>query len=171
MRRGFMLVELLAALAILVSVSLALSVLFRALVSDLPRTCRVVHVNDTVQLALDRIREDVDQARSFPQSFGETSESERTILIDLPEETVAYELREDKLVRRTLTSDRKADSEISFSIPQARITWRVWRKDNKGYALEILTSVEQKLPGKKVTRLGNSHVFFVGSLSSTGVQE
>ena len=71
MRKGFSLVELLVAMVILSFVSVVLAGLFTTIISDIPRSYRVVQVNTSLLSMLKQMRSDIDAAKGLPESFAE----------------------------------------------------------------------------------------------------
>lgn len=168
MRKGMTLVEVLLAIAILGSAMTAFSVLFRTLLGDLPDTYRICQTNDTVGIIVDRIRKDIERAKSL------SCERETTdgglLLIELPEGTLAYEMAQDYTLRCSRGTDPNSPEYIRTTWPifPARIQWQVWEKNSQGYALEISTFIEYYRPPKKKKKLSNSYVFFTKTLRETG---
>ena len=165
-RRGYMLVELIVAIAILTAVSGVLSSLFQTLLADVPRNFRAFNSERTVQALLGRMQSDMNKARLLPSSAGKKTAGDDMLLISLPEGTVAYSKREGRIVRFALkdeTTDPNSPRsyEMFFFIPRARVNWQVWRKNERGYALEVRTAIEPKFAGGVRRILANSHVFFM----------
>ena len=164
-RKGYMLTELIVALTILAAVSGVLSSLFQTLLADVPRNFRAFNSERTVQAILGRMQSDMDLAQSLPSSAGGKMAGEDVLLISLPDRTIAYTKRENQIVRFALkdeTNDPNSDRfyEMVFSVPGVKIDWQVWRKDGRGYALEVRTAIEPKFAGGVRKILANSHVFF-----------
>lgn len=165
-RKGYMLTELIVALAILAAVSGVLSSLFQTLLADVPRNFWAFNSERTVQAILGRMQSDMDLAKSLPSSAGGKTAGEDVLLINLPDRTVAYTKREDQIVRFALkdeTTDPNSNRsyEMVFAVPRAKIDWQVWRKNERGYALKVRTAIEPKFAGGVREILANSHVFFI----------
>ena len=164
-RKGYMLTELIVALTILAALSGVLSSLFQTLLADVPRNFRAFNSEIVVQAILGRMQSDMDQALLLPSSAGGKTAGEDVLLISLPDRTIAYTKRENQIVRFALkdeTNDPNSDRsyEMVFSVPGVKIDWQVWRKDGRGYALEVRTAIEPKFAGGVRKILANSHVFF-----------
>lgn len=165
-RRGYMLVELIVAIAILTVVSGVLGSLFQTLLADVPRNFRAFNSERTVQMLLDQMQRDMNKAQLLPSSAGKKTAGDDMLLISLPEGTVAYSKREYRIVRFALkdkTTDPNSERsyEMVFFVPRARVNWQVWRKNERGYALEVRTAIEPKFSGGVRRILANSHVFFI----------
>lgn len=162
MRKAFSLLEMLAVIVIFPVAALALSQLFNTVVLEIPRASRVVRENTTVLDVLDHISGDIDRAKGLPNSSGPYTAGETVLLIELPETMICYEITEDKVVRRDLGEDPQTSS--VWTTPNADVKWTVWRKENVGYAVEIMTHVEHKWKTKQQKKMAGSHLYFVGAL-------
>ncbi|MHC4624305.1 MAG: PulJ/GspJ family protein [Planctomycetota bacterium] len=164
MRTGFTLVEILAVLVLLTAAMFALAPATQTLVGEIPQSYRIVQANTSVLDMLGRMREDVDGAKGLPESFGEHRTDANMLLIELSEGVVCYELKEGEVVRYRL-GDGGGDSEAAttWSTPDARIEWRVWRREGRGYAVEVTTWIDYAAKGRVEKRMANSHVYFAGA--------
>lgn len=166
MRKGILLVEMMAVLAVFASVSFVLGILLKAVLTDVPRAQQLIDTNQSITDMLGRMREDMDAASSLPEAFGKTAAGDKLLLIELPEGVVCYQLEDDKVTRHRLGPDAALPGlgQVGWSAPGARIRWRTWREAGKGYAVEVRTSVSHAVQGKVLMKLANSHVFFLGAL-------
>ena len=158
MRKGTILTEMLVALAITATVSVALSALFKTLLSDIPRSCRAFDTNYNIQIIIKHIRNDIDKAKSISQAPGDQS----LLLLALPETTIAYRKNEDSLIRYTYNIDPNSTQyyENIWYEPKANIDWRLRERNGINYAVEFTTSVEFKTLGRIRNLLANSYIFF-----------
>lgn len=161
MRKAFSLVELLAVLVIFPVVALALDRMFKAVVIDIPRSSHVVEENTTVLDALDRIRSDIDRAKGLPRTFGDYTAGDDLLLIELPDTTICYQLKDAKIIRHNPGGEPTSSTWVA---PNADIEWKVWKKDNVGYAVEIATHIKHKAGKRQTERMAGAHLFFVGAL-------
>jgi hypothetical protein len=150
--------------------------LFQSLLADVPRTFRAFDTEKTVQMLLHRIQSDLERTRSLPQKSGDETSNEQLLLIDLPEGTIVYKKEPDQIVRYALTDEISDPNSPQFrgrvfSLPQARINWKVWREKERGYAVEVCTALAPKFSGPPRRILENSHVYFIPAQSSIGVKE
>ena len=187
MRKGFTLVEVLIVIVVLPFMMLVLNDLFRTLIKDIPRSYRVVQENTSLLSMLEQMQKDIDKAKGLPESFGEYTTGDKLLLIELAEGMICYQLKDEKVLRlRTRDEGRGTrDASIvnrlssvsqSWSIPHAKVEWRVWRKDpssagffktrrwRDGYAVEVKTHIEHKIRGEHwEKKMANSHLYFVGA--------
>jgi type II secretory pathway component PulJ len=165
MRKGFMLVEVLAAVALLASVSVALAALFVTIVDDIPRSYRLVQEYTSLLNMLERMREDVTVAKSLPQSFGQYSADENLLLIELADGVISYQVRDGKILRGEVRAgqDKQAEHMQAWPVPHAKVNWQVWRQNSNGYVVEIKTHIEHKVRGPVEKKMANSHLYFVGA--------
>jgi prepilin-type N-terminal cleavage/methylation domain-containing protein len=165
MGRGFTLVEILAALVLLTAAMFALAPATRTLVGEIPQSYRIVQANTSVLNMLGRMREDVDGAKGLPESFGRHTSDANMLFIELSDGVICYQLKEGEVLRYRLVGDAGGDSEARtiWPAPNAVIEWRVWRRDGKGYAVEVRFWIDYAFDGRVEKRMGNSHVYFVGA--------
>jgi len=164
MRKAFSLLEMLAMIVIFPVAALAMSQLFNTVVLEIPRASRVVRENTTVLDVLEHISRDIDRADGLPDSSEEYRAGDSILLIELPDTMICYEITEDKILRRDLGKDPQSRTSSTWTTPNANVKWKVWRKDNVGYALEIITHVEHKWKTKQQKKMAGSHLYFVGAL-------
>ena len=170
MRKGTTLIEVLAVITILATLSVGLTALFRTLLIEIPRAERLTAVNVTVANMLDQMRKDVDAAGSLPDAFGQSSSGEKLLLIRLPAGVICYQLDQDEVTRRWLGGGKPpADrARSAWEVPGAEIRWRLWRKAGKAYAVEVRTHLRGATQAGLQGKLANSHVYFLGSLPGHG---
>ncbi|MHC4457739.1 MAG: PulJ/GspJ family protein [Planctomycetota bacterium] len=166
MRKGFSMVEMLAVIAVLSIVSVALSGLFTTVIKDIPRSYRVIQTNTTLLNMLKHMGKDIDAARRLPESFEEYTADGKVLLIELADGVVRYQLKDDEVIRHRLTNVEEGSSEgtIVWPLPHAKIKWQVWKKNGKGYAVEVKTHIEQVVRGRWQKKMRNCHLYFVGVL-------
>lgn len=165
MRKGYLIIQLLVIIAVLVIVSLPLARLSTATLRDIPMSYRMIASNTSILNALEQIRKDVNAARGFPESFDDYTANDETLLIELANDTICYQLKNDELLRRKLANTKTGGDEEteSWSIRHGKIQWRLQRKDDKDYAVEIRTCIEQKIEGHLEKKMANSHLYFIGA--------
>jgi len=165
MRKGFSLVELLVVIFIIPVVLVTLDGLFSAVISDIPRSYRVAQENTTVLNMLEQMQQDIDKAKSLPDSFDGHTASDELLLIGLTDAVVCYQLKDGQVLRHRLTHTQENDIEETrvWSLPHAKVQWRLWRKDNSGYAVEVKTHIEHNPRGHLEKKMANSHLYFAGA--------
>ncbi|HUW20391.1 MAG TPA: prepilin-type N-terminal cleavage/methylation domain-containing protein [Sedimentisphaerales bacterium] len=164
MRKGFTLVEILVVIAVLAAALVALAPVFRTLISDIPRSYRVSQANTSMADMLEQMGRDIDAAKRLPESFGGLARDDRTLLIELTDGVICYQLEEDKVVRRMATDGRQGEGEDAtvWLAPKGRIAWQVWQKEGKDYAVEVQSHIDYAAGGRIEKRMANSHVYFLG---------
>lgn len=165
MRKGFTLMEMLAVIVLLGVFLIVLAPVFNALVGEIPRSFRVVQANTSLLNMLERMGRDIDAAQGLPELFADQASDDEQLLIEGVDGVVCYQLRDDQVVRRALTEGgAEADEGATvWSVPSAKIEWRVWRENRKGYAVEVRTHIEHYVRGKMQKKMANSHLYFVGA--------
>ena len=165
MRKGYSLTELLVALAIISTVSIVMSKLFNTIISDIPLSYRIVQENTSVLNMLEQMHEDVDLARGLPKSFAEYTTGKDLLLIELPNGIVGYQLKDGKVLRRSLPIAQEHDEEDTrvWSVPNAKIEWQVRRNNSAGYAVEVKTHIERNVRGRSEEKMAGSYLYFAGA--------
>ena len=166
MRKGFTLVEMLAVIMTLPFMMLILDGLFKTLIKDIPRSYQVVQANTSLISMLKEMQQDIDKAKGLPQTYNEYTTGDNILLIDSSEGMISYQLKDDKVLKYHLTDNQpnNAKEQKVWSVPNAKVQWKVWRKDKSGYAVEVRTHIDYKLKKHLEKKMANSHLYFVGAL-------
>jgi hypothetical protein len=163
MRNAFALVELLAAMMVIALISITMAALTRPLIIEIPRANHAITANTSVLNMLSRLRDDIEMAVRLPDSLAGGQSDARNLLIQLPDSNVCYTLEEDKVFRKVLNGKYSGKSYQVWSIPEAKINWRRWQRNDESYAVEVCTYIECGQDSRMKTKLANSHVYFVGA--------
>lgn len=157
--------ELLVAMTIFSIVSIVASKLFTTIISDIPRSYRIVQENTSVLNMLEQMREDVDLAKGLPKSFAEFKTDKDLLLIELPNGIVCYQLKDGRVLRRRLPIAQEHYEEDTkvWSVPNAKIEWQVRRNNGAGYAVEVKTHIEHNVRGLAEEKMAASHLYFAGA--------
>jgi prepilin-type N-terminal cleavage/methylation domain-containing protein len=166
MRKGMTLVEVLIVMVVLPFAAVAFDVLFRSTLSDIPRSTRLVQENTSLLNMLEQMRQDIGAAKAMPESSGQYTAGEGLLLIEIADGVLGYQLKDGKVLRYRLTGRQEEQEENArvWSLPNSQVQWRTWRKDGKGYAVEVRTSIRYKLRSKYQQRMANSHLYFLGTI-------
>ena len=86
------------------------------------------------------------------------------LLIKLADSVVCYQLKDGQVRRCKVTDEGELDSKGAgiWPVPNAKMNWRVQRKDGKAIAVEVDTHIEYELRGRCEKKMANSHLYFVG---------
>ena len=164
MRKGYTFTDMIAVLCFFPVAALVLNVLFRTLVRDLPRSSHVVQENTSLLSALEQMQDDIQKAGRLPNAVEGYAADANGLLIAHPDEVIRYELKDGKIVRHKLAKDRSnTQTPTVWSVPNAEIEWRLWKKDGLGYAVEVHTHIKYKLRERFQEKMANSHLYFFGA--------
>lgn len=163
MRKGYLLVEILVILFVLMLVSVTLGRFFRTLAYELPRDSRLVQESCVLNNVVSRIRADVASAKVLSESVGDSAEPV-SLLMKLPDGVVSYKFNDGRILRRGAGAPDTASGDTIWSVPHGRIEWRVWHRDQTGYAVEVRTCIEDKDLGHIRRKMANSYLFFAGTV-------
>ena len=164
MRKGYLLVEMMVVIFIMVMVMATLDRFWGTLAFDLPRDSRLIQENRTLSNAVSHIQTDVASAKTLSQVGGDSNEP-NTLFVELSDGTVSYKFSDGRILRSFVggVTDTAAGDMI-WSVPHGWIEWQVWSKDKKGYAVEVSTCIEDKNFGYVRKKMANNNLFFVGAL-------
>ncbi|MCX5633719.1 MAG: hypothetical protein NTW93_08620 [Phycisphaerae bacterium] len=160
MRKAFSLVECVTIIAVIAVISIPLSRLFKVMIYDIPKSCKLVESNTSILDVLKHIRKDINSAKGFPQSFQEYSTDANSLLIEQQGSVICYLLQDGK-ISRIVIGDAK--EKITWQIPNGKIEWRVWRKNGEGFAVEVKKCVELKSYNRADKKMENAYVYFAGA--------
>lgn len=164
MRKAFTITEMIAVMVIFPAAVFALDGLFTTILRDIPQSSQVVQENTSVLDLLEHIQDDIDRAKSLPASFADRVADANTLLIELADRTIAYELENGRALRRSLGETKDNDPEqATWSLPNAHVEWRVWSGNAAGYAVEIKTHIRYKRTMNWLEKMANTRVYFVGA--------
>jgi prepilin-type N-terminal cleavage/methylation domain-containing protein len=165
-RKGFTLIELLVVVVVIPVISFALVGIFGTVITDIPRSYRIIQTNTTLLNMLEQMRDDIIAARGLPESFGRYAANDGLLLIEVGDAVVSYMVMDDKVFRYSLTAadESKVENTAVWSVPHAQVKWELWRKNGRGYAVQVETHIEHKVRGHWGRKMANSHLYFVGAL-------
>jgi type II secretory pathway pseudopilin PulG len=155
-RAAFTLIELLVMLAALVVITGLAAKANRQWLGNTSRMHRNFQTNTTLQDMLRMLRKDIES------SEGLQKRSESLLHIDSTGDIISYKFNGSQIFRAVNIPDPNESADDVWSVPHANINWNVYAQDDKGYALEVSTSIERVVLDRKERKLRNSHVFFVG---------
>jgi hypothetical protein len=129
------------------------------------RQCSVHFSNTQLLDMLGRMRTDIEAARQLPESFGEYRSDDKSLLIESAEGVIHYQWDDGKVLRYRVSGAQqdRSNNPMTWSVPNARIEWAVWKKDGEGYAVEIQSHIHYPVGRRSEKKLANSHVYFVGA--------
>jgi hypothetical protein len=127
---------------------------------------RLINENTSLLSALRQIQQDIDQAKDLPKSFAGQTASDQLLLIELSEGVICYQIKDGLVFRHDLTDTQQGKTEEPriWSIPHAKVEWKVWKKNGRGYAVETNTHLEYGRKGQWKQKMAHSHLYFAGAL-------
>jgi len=157
MRKGYLFVEVMVFLAVLVMVAASLDRFFRAFTYELPKSSHFIQESLILNNAIDHIRADVASAKSLTESVGDSAQPV-LLVIERADSTVSYKFSDGRIIR-----SRTGAGEKSWPVPHCRIDWRILQRDKTGYAVEVNTCLEDRDFGRIHKKMANSFLFFAGT--------
>ncbi|MHC4499800.1 MAG: PulJ/GspJ family protein [Planctomycetota bacterium] len=164
MRKGFTIMEMLTVMVVTAMFSIAFAPLFLALVRDIPTFHRTVQANTSLLNMLGQVRKDIDAAGQLPEMFAGRVTGDELLLIEVVDGVICYQLEEGRVLRYKLTvaGESSGENTTVWRVPRAHVAWRVWKRDGKGYAVEVKTYIEYNVGRDRQEKMANSHVYFLG---------
>ena len=108
---------------------------------------------------------DIDAAKDLPQSTGGYTAGDDLLLIEQTKSMIHYQRKDNYIYRYEFKDGKQIPEKTRYwLLPDTKITWRVRRRDGKGYAVEIRHHNEYILHGHLIKKMENSNLFFVGIL-------
>lgn len=164
MRRGFSLIEILVIVVITPFIFLLFNGLFRTLLSETTWSWRIAHENTTMLNMLDQLQKDIDKSTALPESFEGHTANDNQLLIESADGLLSYQQKEGKVLRQRLTNANSGAEETRvWSLPNAKIIWRVWAKDGRRYAVETDAHIERSARGQWKKNMAQSRLYFQGA--------
>ena len=165
MRRGFSLFEILVLLPLMVAVAAIIAGLFPVLVRDVPNLQRMTNTYGGLMHMLTRLQQDVDAARSLPDQAAGREANGKRLLLQWPEGTVCYEVKDDEVVKYVLDGKGiQAGPAETWRLPKAKVRFNRWRRSGRAYAVEVQSAVEYATQGHTEEKLANAHVYYLAAL-------
>jgi len=162
-RKGFSINEMLFMIPVMIVLMMMCTKPIRTILADMLQGQRELQANVSAHHMLRGVREEIERATALPEHAGGTKAGGRVLLIESSEGTICYELIDDKIIKNRifLEQNKSAQRIDSWPVPNASINWKVWRRNDKGYAVEVITSIDRISGDRLHKKLQNSHVFFV----------
>ncbi len=166
MRRGTSLIELVGLLAVLGAVTLLFGITLQTTVGEVPKLQGVAQASRVVSGMLERLRGDIDAAKSLPESHTGKVAGEKLLLIELPEAIVSYKVGKGEIVRKELRTEASDAAGQSYNWPvgKAKVSFHRWESSGFAYAVEVRRAVEYRRQDKTEDKLVNAHVFYLASM-------
>lgn len=162
MRKGNSIVELLVVIAVLAAISVPIATLSKTLMYDIPRSTKFVEANTSILNVLKYMKQDINSATGFPQSASQYTADANCLLIQQKDKTICYLLHDTAISRLTLSANGE-EKDFTSEIPKGKIKWRVWRKNDTGYAVEITKCIEVPTHSRIEKKMQNSYLYFAGA--------
>ena len=165
MRKGFSLIEIIVIIAILPFILITIDKLFASMFTDVPKSWNTIQDNSVLSNMLRQMEQDIDMANNLPQSIDGYNSGDELLLIEQADSVIHYQRKGDYIYRYEFKDGKQVPERTRYwLLPNTKITWRVLRKDGKGYAVEIRHHNEYILHGHIIRKMENSNLFYTGIL-------
>ena len=164
-RKGFALIETLAAMAVVMMLLFLLVRPTRALYVDVNHTQKDFNSNSTVYYMLTKLERDIESADSLSQDPVDPN----ALLLEGNGCTIRYKFAEGYIKKDVIDNSQQTSNgeESLWTAPHAIIKHRLWEREGVCYAVEITKGIERKVLGRWEKKLVNSYVYFVGAANGT----
>jgi hypothetical protein len=162
-REGFAINEMLFMIPVVIVLMMMCTKPIRILTGDLRQNQRDLQANVSVHHMLRGLRDEIVYATSLPEHAGRKRAGGGVLLIESLNGIICYEHIDDKVIKSIINPEMDESGEIKdiWKVAHAEINWEVLRLNRKGYAVEVVTSINRESGGHLHKKLKNSHVFFV----------
>ena len=157
MRKGYIVIEMVIVIAITVTLMAPIYRLFRVILYKLPKDSRLVQENVVLLDAVRHIRCDVASAKSVSQKTDDSSET--SLVIQQADGVIYYKLQQGRIIRQKQDG---VPAEIIWSIPHGKVETRVRSENQRSYAVELITFIEDTDLGHTGKKMANNYLFFTG---------
>ena len=165
MRKGYTLLEVIFMLFVLATALVVFAPLSKVLINDIPRSFRASQVNTMLLDMLEYMRKDIDDSGQVLESFGEYASNENILILEKSDGVIGYELKDDEIHRLVLAGEKKVKGPNAFvwTVPHSGISWKIWKRNDTAYAVEIKTYIIIEQGRRLDKRMENSHLFFLNN--------
>ena len=162
-REGFAINEMLFMIPVMIVLMMMCTKPIRILTGDLLQGQRDLQANVSVGHMLRTVHNEIERASGLPEYAGVKRAGGRVLLIESVNGIICYELIDGKVIKNRISLEQNSPAQRidSWPVPNASVNWKVWRHNDMGYAVEVITSIDRKAGGHLHKKLQNSHVFFV----------
>jgi type II secretory pathway component PulJ len=157
MRKGYTLMETMVVVFITMVLMTPICRLFRVILYELPKDSRLVQENIVLLDAVRHIRCDVASAIAVSQEADDTSGT--TLIIQQSAGVIYYEFGDGRIVRRKTDA---IPEDIVWSLPHGKVETRIRDAEQTGYAVELVTFIEDRDLGHARKKMANNYLCFTG---------
>jgi hypothetical protein len=151
------------------SLLLILSPLVHRLLGDVPGSHRLLETHAQLQGIVSQIQYDIDRAVDLPSEFGGQAADEEYLFISQSDGTIVWQHQSGRVARLgpyealpdLADPNLVVSADLSCSIPQARLSWKLHMRNDKAIAVEIETAAIQKIETSGKERLKMAWMLFL----------
>jgi Tfp pilus assembly protein PilE len=147
-RKGYMLIETMVAMAVLISLGLLTSKAVHKAIVEVPRMQRISNADDQLTAFAKFIRKDIESASKL------SADIPNSLQLESAKGSIAYSIV-DNTITRTLSGQQK-----QWHISHSKINFNLIMHEQTPAGVEIKTSVLIRKDGKVYEKLQRSRVFF-----------
>jgi hypothetical protein len=150
MRKGYLLVEMLVVIAILVIISAPIAKFTKLLMFDVPKSVKCIEANTSLLNLMDFMKIDIMSACRLHTA------GKNMLIMQMADETVSYAFAEDKISRTTTDSN---DMSVEWKIPGGRIDFEI-QQINDTPAVSVTKYVEVKTYRGIEKKMTETYLYF-----------
>ena len=149
-RKGYMLMETMVAMTVLISLGLLTSKAVHEAIVEVPRIQRISNADDQLTAFAKYIRKDIESASKL------SADIPSSLQLESAGRVTNYNIADNTITR--IVSD--SDEQKQWHIPNSKINFDLIMCEQTASGVEIKTSVLTKKEGKVYEKLKRSRVFF-----------
>jgi len=162
--KGTTLVEMLFIIAVSAMILPVATKLYVITLREIPIAQKLMMTNSDKNAVLHNIQQDVETSQEILTAFAQYKTDANNLLIKTNNKTVTLYRIEKDAIDKIILSENTSLSIDKRSIPNARISFTPLTRNNKIYAVEVSSYIEQKLSGRTDKKMKMKNLYFVNSM-------
>ena len=162
--KGITIVEMVVVLGLSALVLPVVGKLLVIITRDIPIEQKLMMTNSIKNAAISNIQQDIEASREILTEFAQYKTDCNNLLIKNNDDAVTLYRLEKDTFNKIILSENSSKSIDKRPMPNARISFNPLSKNNKIYAVEVSSYIEQKLLGRTDKKLKMQNLYFVNSM-------
>ena len=162
--KGTTLVEMLVVLGLSALVLPVVGKLYVITLREIPIEQKLMMTNSIKNAVLYNIQQDIEASREILTEFAQYKTDCNNLLIKNNDGTVTLYCLEKDTFNKIILSENSSKSIDKRPLSNARISFNPLSKNNKIYAVEVSSYIEQELLGRTDKKIKMQNLYFVNSM-------
>lgn len=162
--KGITIVEMVVVLGLSALVLPVVGKLLVIITRDIPIEQKLMMTNSIKNAAISNIQQDIEASREILTEFAQYKTDCNNLLIKNNDDAVTLYRLEKDTFNKIILSENSSKSIDKRPMPNVRISFNTLSKNNKIYAVEVSSYIEQELLGRTDKKLKMQNLYFVNSM-------